>query len=87
MNKIGKLAALTLAASATFLMASPSSAEENGSATNAAAAAAAQASKKPAAETRKYCVMLEAVTGSRVSRKSCRTKAEWAAEGVDVDSK
>ena len=34
----------------------------------------------------KYCISYEDVTGSRTSGgKVCRTRAQWAADGVDVD--
>lgn len=37
------------------------------------------------AETR-YCLRLEAFTGSRVERVKCWTRDKWAAQGVDVDA-
>ncbi len=33
----------------------------------------------------KYCMQVEASTGSRISKTECRTKAEWAQLGIDVD--
>jgi len=52
----------------------------------AAAAADAPASAAPAgtAATR-YCMKVEAVTGTRHERTECWTRAEWSAQGVDVD--
>lgn len=41
------------------------------------------ASRGAAAE-KKYCVD-EMLTGSRIPYRVCRTKAEWAAEGVDIE--
>ena len=35
-------------------------------------------------ETR-YCMRIEAVTGSRLEETKCWTRAEWAAHEVDVD--
>ena len=35
-------------------------------------------------ETR-YCMYIEAITGSRVERLKCWTSEEWAEQGVDVD--
>jgi len=32
-----------------------------------------------------YCMHIEAVTGSRLERVKCWTRAEWAENGVDVD--
>ena len=36
------------------------------------------------AET-KYCMYIEAITGSRLEELKCWTRAEWAENGVDVD--
>ena len=49
-------------------------------------AAAAQALVAPAgtSDTR-YCMKIEWITGSRLERVKCWTRAEWAAQGVDVD--
>jgi len=38
----------------------------------------------PAANTHRYCASTE-ITGSRIPRRFCRTRAEWAEMGVDVD--
>ena len=35
-------------------------------------------------ETR-YCMRIEAITGSRLEEIKCWTRAEWAERGVDVD--
>ena len=35
-------------------------------------------------ETR-YCMRIEALTGSRIERVKCWTRAKWANQGVDVD--
>ena len=48
--------------------------------TSASAVAAA-----PAKDQTKYCLQVEASTGSRISKTECRTKAEWAELGVDID--
>ena len=40
----------------------------------------------PAAKAKKYCVMTQQVTGSIVSGRVCKTKAGWAAEGVDIEA-
>lgn len=61
-------------------------------ATAVPAFAAPSATAKPVADqaepakakARKYCVS-EMVTGSRLPIKMCKTRAEWAAEGFDVD--
>ena len=33
----------------------------------------------------KYCMRVEAVTGSRIETVRCWTREEWAEQGVDVD--
>lgn len=32
-----------------------------------------------------YCMHIEAITGSRIEKVRCWTRAEWADKGVDVD--
>lgn len=49
--------------------------------TSAAATAAEPASQ----DQTKYCLQLEASTGSHINRTECRTKAEWAQLGIDID--
>ena len=36
------------------------------------------------ADTR-YCMKIEAVTGTRLEKVECWTRAEWSSQGVDVD--
>lgn len=33
----------------------------------------------------RYCMRVEAITGTRLERVECWTRAAWASEGVDVD--
>ena len=33
----------------------------------------------------RYCMRVEAITGSRIETIECWTRAEWAEQGVDVD--
>ena len=33
----------------------------------------------------KYCIQYERDTGSRLNRVECKTKAQWAKQGVQVD--
>ena len=47
--------------------------------------AAGPAKIKPGSAT-KYCVT-EEMTGSRIGKKTCRTKAEWKAFGVEIATK
>jgi len=53
----------------------------------AAPASAAGHAAKPATPNNhtKYCLQVEPSTGSRISTTECRTKAEWARAGVDID--
>ena len=34
----------------------------------------------------RYCMKVEPVTGSRVERTLCMTRAEWEQQGVDLDA-
>lgn len=53
-----------------------------------AAATAAPTLARPAAtdsaDTR-YCLRVEAVTGTRIEKVRCWTRREWTEQGVDVD--
>ena len=43
-------------------------------------------SREPEGTTEtKYCMHIEAITGSRIEEVKCWTRAEWAERGVDVD--
>jgi len=44
------------------------------------------ATEAPKPETRRYCIMAD-ITGSRIPQKLCKTKQQWALEGVDIDAK
>lgn len=44
-----------------------------------------QASAPAGDATTRYCLRIEAVTGSRLEEVKCWTRAEWAAQEVDVD--
>jgi hypothetical protein len=33
----------------------------------------------------KFCLRVEAITGSRIETVQCMTREEWAAQGVDLD--
>lgn len=39
----------------------------------------------PAGENARYCLKVEAVTGTRLETIECRTRQEWAEWEVDVD--
>jgi hypothetical protein len=53
--------------------------------TSAAASAKESAAKKSARDQTKYCVQVEPSTGSRIITIECWTRAEWAAQGVNID--
>ncbi|MFL6752727.1 MAG: hypothetical protein ACJ8FL_05835 [Sphingomicrobium sp.] len=59
------------------------------SAATGAAAGASGGSSAPAKPTRseatKYCAEVEPPTGSLIKLTECKTRAEWAREGIDVD--
>ena len=39
----------------------------------------------PASADARYCMRVEAITGSRLETIRCWTREEWAEQGVDVD--
>ncbi len=59
----------------------------------AAASPVSATSQHPDAETgapagtpeTRYCMRIEAITGSRIEELKCWTREEWAENGVDVD--
>lgn len=69
--------ALALGALAALIVAAPLPAEN---------VAWRETSEAPAGtpDTR-YCMRIEAATGSLVERTKCWTREQWAAQGVDVD--
>jgi hypothetical protein len=67
-----------------LIMASAPAGSATGGAGKSAADGQSGATTKRSANT-KYCLDYEAFTGSRISKRECKTKAEWAAEGVNVD--
>lgn len=81
-SKFTGAASVLIAASLACLSAPAFAAEAEGNSATQASAAMTAAAPAPRAE-KKYCVT-EALTGSRMPTKVCRTKAGWLAEGVDV---
>jgi hypothetical protein len=49
------------------------------------AAAAEKAAGKAQGSEKTYCLQLEPITGTRISRTECKTKKDWALVGIDVD--
>jgi len=80
--------AATLAAASALLAAFTTPAGAKDTAVNepakAAATTGASASVAPAAE-KKYCIK-DTITGSRQTKTFCKTKEQWAAEGVEIPS-
>lgn len=53
-------------------------------ATSASAAAPSKSALKGTGET-KYCIEYEKMVGSHIRRAGCKTRAEWARDGFEVD--
>ena len=71
-----------LIAALTALVATPAIAADRQSAPAKEGSAAAKKDKET-----KYCLAFEPVTGSRTENKTeCRTKSQWAKEGIDLDN-
>ena len=85
MTKILIIAAIALPASAVLALAQPAGAAEGTTAASNAASPASVQSK--ASEPKRVCINLTPDTGSRVTRRMCKTKAEWADEGLKLDAK
>jgi hypothetical protein len=69
-----------------LIVAGPALAEgSNGTTAAQPAATANVAAKAPRADTTKYCVEVEASTGSLIKTTECKTRAEWARQGVYID--
>lgn len=45
--------------------------------------ASAPAKSEARAKPKRYCIEMEAATGSRMARRECRTRSEWISRGVD----
>jgi hypothetical protein len=65
---------------ALTLIASPVSAASQNRAQALPAAVA-----PPGTPQTKYCMYIEAITGTRLEEVKCWTREEWAEQGVDVD--
>ena len=66
----------------TAFAAPADAAKSNGKGTEATAN---DAQPGQSASNVKYCIREEAPTGSIVSKRVCKTREEWAQQGVDVD--
>lgn len=88
-EKLLKTAALAAPAFAMLALAQPANANGGSAAAGAVAASAGEANATQAAPAaaKRYCVNITPETGTRMSRRVCRTKAEWADEGIEVGGK
>ena len=86
MTKLLKIAAFAVPAFGILAIAQPARAVDAAGAAAAGAASAASAQTK-ASDTKKVCINVIPDTGSRMARRVCRTKAEWADQGVDLDAR
>jgi hypothetical protein len=84
MKKLTKIATLALSVAVAAL---PAHASDG---TSAAATAGATSAKGDAAKVgagKKICINLVPDTGSRLVDRQCKTKAQWADEGVELAPK
>jgi len=85
MGKFTKIAALGMSACAMLALAHPVSAAEGPAASGAKAVeAASEKTNAKKAVAKKYCMRVSQDTGTRISKRECRTKAEWAEYGVET---
>ena len=82
MTKLLKIAAMALPACAMLSLAQPAGASDGATAVASAASVEAKA-----AATKKICINVIPDTGSRMARRTCKTKAEWADEGLDLTAR
>lgn len=76
--------ALAAAGALVLGLAAPVQATEAADSNMAAAQGGGERAKAP--RQKKYCIISE-VTGSRMRSKVCKTRAEWKAEGQEIDIK
>ena len=83
MAKFKLVAAAAAVATASFMIGVPVFANTNSAALIAANAATNTRTNVRVSPNTRYCIMTYS-TGTRIDRKVCQTKDEWAEEGVDV---
>jgi hypothetical protein len=87
MGKFTKIAALGMSACAMLALAQPASAAEDPTASEAKATqAVGEKADAKKAGAKKYCMRVSMDTGTRIVKRECRTKAEWAEYDVEVPS-
>ena len=74
---------MTFIALSMIILATPGAAAES----TASQGAGAEHASSAIAKEKKYCVRLEEMTGTRTPVLECRTKADWARDGVTVETK
>jgi hypothetical protein len=85
MKNTAKIAAMALSAFAVALPAH--AAADTSAAAKVSAPSPEGGGAAKAAEPRKHCINYTPDTASRVSKRECKTKAEWAEEGVEIAPK
>jgi hypothetical protein len=85
MKNIARIAAMALTAFAVALPAHASA--DTSAAAKVAASSAEGGGAAKSAESRKHCINITPDTASRMSKRQCKTKAEWAEEGVEFAPK
>jgi len=78
------LKSLVIAFGVVLVASAPAAAGTNSKDAEKVNASEPTGASKAAPET-KYCMRIEAITGSRLEEVKCWTRAEWAEQGVDVD--
>jgi hypothetical protein len=85
MTRLLKIAAMALPTGAMLALAQPAGAADR--ATVAASAASVASIQAKTSQPKTICINVVPGTGSRLARRMCKTKAEWADEGLDLDAK
>lgn len=83
-NKAIFLATAMILATPAFAAPAPTQTADASAASGSSGGSSATA-KAAQPDLKKYCVEVEAGTGSRLNMTECKTRAQWAKEGVDVD--
>ena len=87
MKNLVKIAAIGLVLCTTPAMAAPSGSDTAaGNSVNTAAEVRSGNDGTKSATPRKYCADIVPDTGSRMPKRHCRTKAEWAEDGIDIEA-
>jgi hypothetical protein len=84
MNKFTKIATLALSVATAAL---PAHAFDSASAAATAAASSAKGDAAKVGSEKKICINVVPDTGSRLVDRQCKTKAQWAQEGVELAPK